>query len=167
VIREFAERGIETKTVPLSPAGMPYESMSFRGFRYRPLLEERWEDSDLLSCLNRLLIVPIIRDTRITPVGKQVFGRAFFWSPSDIELRGIRLEWATFRREILHGRAKELTPESQTRYIHVRPKARDGNDTDFAPIVGPVVKKCFWLNRDYVRRVVNQNQGLALTRAEP
>ena len=153
-VLEFERLGLEVKTVRMSPAGMPYEAMSFPAFRYRELVSEEWADSELLSRLNRLLVVPLVGAVKATPFEECVLGRPFFWSPSATQLMGIEREWQMFHDEIASGQALSLTPASKTRYVHVRPKGRDGTDTDLAPGVGPVVKKCFWLNKDFVRSIV-------------
>jgi DNA mismatch repair endonuclease MutH len=151
---EFERIGLEVKTVRLSPAGRPYEAMSFPAFRYRELVDEEWPDSDLLGRLNRLLVVPLVGNHRTTTFEDCVLGSPFFWSPTDRELEGIAREWTMFRDEIRAGHALDLTPASRTTYIHVRPKARDGRDTDIAPQLGPVIKKCFWLNKAYVEAII-------------
>lgn len=160
LIREFEERGVEVKTVPLSPEGKPYEAMSFPAFRYKQVILEEWEDSDLLTRLQRLLIIPLMRKTRKAPTADAIWGRPFFWSPSAEELREIRQEWEGFLRQIREGRAASLKGYSRTRFIHVRPKGLDGTDTDDAPLCGPVVKKAFWLNPAFVQRIVAENDGL-------
>jgi hypothetical protein len=38
----------------------------------------------------------------------------------------------------------------------VRPKARDGNDKLLTPQGDLQVKKCFWLNKDYIAGVVEK-----------
>jgi len=157
VVEEFARLGLEVKTVRLSPAGRPYEAMSFPAFRYSELVAEDWEDSDLLSRLNRLLIVPIVGEDRDTPFEDCILRQPFFWTPSADELRVIEREWAMFKSEIASGHADDLTPASRTQLVHVRPKGRNRSDTDDAPGIGPVVKKCFWLNKDYVERVVRSS----------
>ena len=107
-----------------------------------------------------MLIVPLIREERSTPKDKQVWGRAFFWSPSADQLNGIECEWRDYCRRIQAGEANKLPGASETRYIHVRPHARDSRDTEQAPRVGQVVKKCFWLNQDFIARVVEANDGI-------
>lgn len=160
LIREFKERGIRIKIVPLSPAGRPYEAMSFPKFNHMEVWKEEWEESDLLQQLDRMLVVPLVRAERKTPKERQVWGRAFFWSPSADQLNGIECEWRDYCRRIQAGEANKLPGASQTRYIHVRPHARDRGDTELAPRVGQVVKKCFWLNQDFIARVVAENNGI-------
>jgi DNA mismatch repair protein MutH len=81
------------------------------------------------------------------------------WKPSPVELDPLRAEWVKFRDEIRAGRADRLPPASTTRMIHVRPHARDSKDTEEAPGVGPVVKKSFWLNREFVAQLIQDSMG--------
>lgn len=164
-IREFEEFGIEMHVVPVKANGKAKEALSFPGFRYRALLDETWETSDLRSRLNRLLIVPIHEPARAAPLPDWRLGHAFFWTPTDAEMDQIEAEWEMFRDEIRSGRADRLTTASQTRILHVRPKARNSDDTDEAPGVGPVVKKTFWLNQPFLAELVLRNSaGLRVLR---
>jgi DNA mismatch repair protein MutH len=122
--------------------------------------KEEWEESDLLQQLDRMLIVPLVRSERKTPKEKQVWGHAFFWSPTSDQLAGIECEWRDYGRRIQAGEANRLPGASQTKYIHVRPHARDSSDTEQAPRVGQVVKKCFWLNQDFIATIVEENSGI-------
>lgn len=156
-IREFERFGVEVKTTPISPSGKPWESMSFPAFRYRELADEDWEDSDLLSRLNRLFIIPLVRDEEDTPFAEHRLGRPFFWSPTADELEEIEREWTLFRDEIRIGHADDLPKPKTTKYIHVRTKGRNSLDKDDAPVVGLVPKKAFWLNASYVSLIVTQS----------
>ena len=155
-LREFEEFGIEIKIVPLPRGGRPWEAMSFPAFKYAELIDETWDVAELRDRLQRLLIVPVHAAERaVTQPGRQL-GPPFFWTPRDQEWAGIHKEWSMFQKEIRDGHARDLTPASATRFIHVRPHGRDARDTDIAPIVGPVVKKSFWLNQDYLAEVIER-----------
>ena len=78
-----------------------------------------------------------------------------FWSPTPEQLDGIRAEWKLYRDLIRAGHADRLPTATETRYIHVRPKAANSRDTDDAPVIGPVVRKCFWLNKPFVRDILS------------
>jgi DNA mismatch repair endonuclease MutH len=158
-IREFEQFGIEIKTAPVSPAGKPFESMSFPRFDHMEIGEDEWFDSDLRARLERLLIVPVIRDSRDQDKAEHRIGRAFFWSPSADELDAIQIEWELFRDAIKAGRADRLPSARETKFIHVRPKGRDGRDTEPAPGGHVVVKKCFWLNASYVEQIIASTGG--------
>lgn len=154
-IKEFEEMGIDVKATRVSPSGRPYESMSFPAFRYADLLEETWEDSDLLSRLEGgLLICPVIGERKEAPPENCVFGQPILWKPTYEELEVAHHEWEMYRTEIRNGQADSLTPGSKTKMLHVRPHARDRNDTDLAPLLGPVVKKSFWLNAHFIQSLV-------------
>ena len=153
---EYERFGIEIKTVPVKPNGRLAEAMSFPGFVHEELAFETWEDSDLLGRLNRLLIVPVHRG-RDTSLAGMTLGRPLFWSPSEADLVGIRREWETYRDLIASGHADRLPKASETRFIHVRPKARDSLDRDSAPGGFEVVRKCFWLNQRYLEAVIAEH----------
>jgi len=152
--REFAELGIGVKTIVTGSDRMPHESLSFPAFRYRELIAETWEESDLLARLQRFLLLPLVGPRGLPNAPGYRVEPAFFWSPSRSDLAGIRSEWQMFRDEIARGNAARLPTAAQTTYIHVRPKAQDSSDTDDAPIVGPVVRKGFWLNRHYLQQIL-------------
>ena len=156
---EFERYGIEVKTVPVKPNGRLAEAMSFPSFVHEELAYESWEDSDLLGRLNRLLIVPLHR-ARDTSLAGTTLGRAFFWSPPEADLVGIRREWESVRDLIAAGQANSLPNASETQYIHVRPKGRDSRDRDTAPGGFDVVKKSFWLNQLYLESVLAEHDAL-------
>jgi DNA mismatch repair endonuclease MutH len=153
-LKEFAEMGLTLRISRVSPDLTPYESLSFPAFAYRELLEETWEDSDLLSRVEYMLLVPIHGPRKGTPQPDCVLGTPVFWRPTSDDLELIRREWEIYRVEIEKGKANELTPASETIAVHVRPHGRDKQDTDDAPVIGPVVKKSFWLNRPFVRSIL-------------
>jgi DNA mismatch repair protein MutH len=155
-IVEFEEMGLTPRIARVRDDMMPYEALSFPAFGYHSLLEETWEDSDLLARIEYMLLVPIQGEKKSTPQKDCTLGVPVFWRPSAQELDLIRREWEIFRLEIRQGKADRLTPASQTGAIHVRPHGRDALDTDEAPGLGLVMKKSFWLNRPFV-------QGILLT----
>ena len=118
------------------------------------LLEEEWDDSDLLAHTEYMLFVPVHGTTKKTPQGECAFGQPVFWRPSAEQLELIGQEWETYRIEIREHKADRLSPASETKAIHVRPHGRDSRDTDEAPGLGPIVKKSFWLNRPFVREIL-------------
>jgi DNA mismatch repair protein MutH len=143
--------------VPIRADGRIKEALSFPAFRYWNLVQETWETSDLRLHLQRLFIVPVRQPYADAPVGEWRLQQPFFWSPDRTVLAAIRAEWEQFRAEIAAGQDQHLSPASKTKYIHVRPKARNARDTDDAPVVGPTVKKCFWLNQGFIAQVLAEH----------
>ncbi len=156
-IREFDEMGLTPRMSRVNADLMPYEALSFPAFRYKELLEETWEDSDLLTHVEYMLIVPVRGNRKQTIQAECRFGGPVFWRPSASELETIRREWELYRLEIRTGNAGNLTTASETTAIHVRPHSRDSSDTDFAPVVGQVIKKSFWLNKSFIRAILTGN----------
>ena len=150
--------GLTPRVTRVADDLMPYEATSFPAFRYRDVLEETWEDSDLLSRVEYMLFLPVSGRTKATPQGDCTFGLPRFWRPSAADLELIRKEWELYRIEIERGLADRLTPASETVAIHVRPHGRDAQDTDDAPGVGPLVKKSFWLNRSFVAQILRRER---------
>lgn len=155
-IKEFVETGVTTKGTRIDPTGLPYEAMSFPHFRYLELIEEDWNESTFLTQLDGLLIVPFRGQVRQTPAPDCRLGMPILWRPDAEETELAESEWTMFRNLVREGKAKELPGEASTEMIHVRPHARDGTDTLPAPVVGPVVKKSFWLNRRFVAKLLTR-----------
>jgi DNA mismatch repair protein MutH len=118
------------------------------------LIEEEWEDSDLLSRIEHMLFVPVRGLTRSTPLDGCTIGAPVYWEPTADQLATIEREWRTYRDLIRSGRADDLPKESQTTAIHVRPHGRDSTDRDEAPGTDTQIRKSFWLNKRFVQEIL-------------
>jgi DNA mismatch repair protein MutH len=163
-IVEFEEMGLTPRITRVGSELIPFEATSFPAFRYRELLEESWEDSDLLSRIEYMLFIPVRGQGRWTPQAYCVLGRPVFWRPTTSDLELIRREWELFRVEIEHGFADRLTPASKTVAIHVRPHAKNRHDTDDAPKLGPIMRKSFWLNKPFVQNILLESEPFSQRR---
>lgn len=151
---ELEALSLEIKTVPVGPDARPYESMSFPAFDHRELVEELWEDSDLFGRIQNMLLVPLFRERRSVDLLEQRVCRPFRWAPNEDQLAGIEEEWTRYRDLVARGRADDLPGEASTRFVHVRPHGKDGQDTVNAPGNLLVARKCFWFNRGFLRQLV-------------
>ena len=157
-IEELSRNGISVKTVPLSPDGVPQESMSFPSFvplDFNP--DEEFEDSQFADQIQRLLIVPHTGKRKVDTDERRL-ETPFFWSPSRSDLTVISEEWKKFRDLIVNGSIDILPKESDTEFIHVRPKGRDAKDKIEAPGSKVFQRSCFWLNRKYVTRILQRDR---------
>ena len=103
---------------------MPYEALSFPAFRYHPLLEETWEDSDFSLGSSTCSSYQFMADEEHAAEGLHARSASLL-AP---QRRGARPHPAgvgEFRVEIREGKADHLTPASETIAIHVRPHGRD------------------------------------------
>ena len=149
------ERTLTVRMSRVGPELLPYEALSFPAFSHVELIEEDWEDSDLLSRVEHMLIVPVRGMMKDTPPSDCTIGTPVYWEPTAEELATIEREWTMFRDLIRDGRADNLPTESTTEAIHVRPHGRDASDRDPIPGGGDQVKKSFWLNKRFVQEILH------------
>lgn len=147
---DFKSIGPTVRMTRVNDDLFPYEALSFPSFRHLELVEETWEDSELLARLEHMLIVPVLGPKRETPVGDCIIQEPVYWRPTAEQLSVIEEEWTMFHDLIAAGRAASLPTESQTRAIHVRPHGKDATDRDPTPGGGSEVRKSFWLNKRLV-----------------
>lgn len=152
--RELLELGVTVRTVRVSPRGNPYESTSFPYFDYFELADETWEDSELKSFLEQVLFIPLVGATKASQRPTLMVGRSFIWRPNDSEWVQIQHEWEMFRDLIRTGQANALPTAERTKIIHVRPHATNSSKKLKAPGGIMAQKSSFWLNREFVERLV-------------
>lgn len=157
-ITEFDRAGISLKTILIDEDGRPPESMSFPIFRYMGLgsiIEENWDgdqDDDMpeikrLFEETRFLFAVYKKDKEATR-----FIKVLFWSmPKDDIEDFVRPVWSQTSIAIQEGSLPDLPQSSFNRVCHVRPHARNREDTLPTPHNGNQVKKCFWLDRRYIQ----------------
>ena len=80
--------------------------------------------------------------------------KVMFWSMPFKDREEAKKVWTNTVKQIKAGKADDLPGASDSRVAHVRPHARNSRDTDETPDGQHLVKKCFWLNRSYIKEVV-------------
>jgi DNA mismatch repair protein MutH len=186
-IREFDQFGIDVKTLNLRlQDGYPFEAVSFPVVDLQELAKQGWEGeegedgevvvegSDLIDQVHLILFVPTYSEHRKTSQSRRVLGRPFFWSPAPEQFDIIQREWKMYQKEVVEGKARYfvpegrkgrrngLTPASRTKIIHMRPHGRNANDVYPDPRGNLVTKQCFWLNKEFVWKLVRENGAFPL-----
>ena len=160
---EFRMANILPKTVRIDKKGSIKESMSFKAFRAREIAGQRWEESELKELFESSRFMFII--FRVDDDGGQVFEGIRFWNMPPSEIEEVEKVWTKTARIIregvkfvtVNGRIGNNLPKSSENPVaHVRPHARDSSDTDELPDGRTMTKQCFWLNRQYVMRILRQ-----------
>lgn len=147
---EIEKAGIEMKTVRLLKSGRPREHMSFPGFRFMEIIDEEWEESVFFERLERKFLFVVFAEE---DDGNEVFRGAKFWNmPYSDRLEAERV-WEETKRRVQID-ATDLPTASESEIAHVRPKARDGRDKAPTPQGGMHVKQAFWLNANYISKVL-------------
>jgi DNA mismatch repair protein MutH len=165
---ELEAAGVKPKTIPVREEDLrPCEAMSFPAMRLAEFVEEEWKDSEFRAHLDCLLLIPTIAKHCDQNLWSRRLGQPFFWTPSGEEEKGIAKEWQMFKQEVLDGKAaykrikgkrvSSLTRPSQTTYIHLRPKGKDGSQDDFDSNGNRTQRLCFWLNQSFVQSLLRKN----------
>lgn len=123
-IRDFAEIGIELKTIPVSNHGTPLETTFVS---VAPLMENHgviWETSHVKYKLTKVLWIPI-QGERTIPLAERKIGRPILWTPSEEEQRQLQQDWQELMDMIALGKVEKITARYGT-YLQIRPKAANG-----------------------------------------
>lgn len=150
VVPELEKAGIEMKTIRLKGNGKPREAMSFPGFKYLEIVSQDWEDSSFFEKLEKRFLFLVFREDG---AGVERLSRVFYWNmPYGDRVEAQRV-WEDTKRRVAID-ASDLPKGTESHVAHVRPKAKNSRDTILTPQGTMLVKKCFWLNREYVHSVL-------------
>lgn len=163
-IEEFEKAGVIVKTVRLKENNLPKEDISFPTFKYEELIEADWEDSDFKNTLESKFFFVFYQFKK----DKLVLKKVKFWNMPQDDIEEAEKVWNKTKQKIKTGLIiKEITKtgrrltyfpkKSENKVTHVRPHARNANDTYPLPkkdkLTGlkEYTKHCFWLNAQYVK----------------
>lgn len=158
-VEAFARLGITIRTVRVHPELLvPHEDVSFPVFRPQELVRQEWESSDLLQTVSSLYFVVFTAPSDSPVLDARLLG-GFFWRPSTDQLATMGREWDALRQAFAVSRPEDRPQASETEILHVRPHARNRDDTLPLPSGRLYVKSSFWLNRDFVGELVAEHLG--------
>ncbi|CDZ78420.1 Methyl-directed mismatch repair protein [Legionella massiliensis] len=120
-IPDFANLGIELKTLPLNENGKPAESTFVTSIPLLTIHQQNWLSSQCYAKLKRVLWLPIEGDKAI-PFEHRRIGRGFLWSPKESEATILAEDWNELTMMIATGHLEEINA-SIGQYLQVRPKA--------------------------------------------
>lgn len=155
---EFIKANIVVKSIRIESNNKIKESMSFPTFKFKELLEEDWETSTFGTYLREtkfLFVVYKFDDNQEL----HLKGCQFWNMPiEDIEEQVFSV-WEKTREVLLNGLIVEtrngmnrnnFPKVSENPVCHVRPHARNAQDTYELPDGRKYPKQCFWLNNSYI-----------------
>lgn len=149
-VPELEKAGVELKTIRVNKDWMPAEAMSFPTFRYMDIIDEEWEDSSFFGKIEQKFLFVIFREDEH---GDLRLEKVNYWNMPYLDREEAHRVWTETKRRVAID-ASNLPKSSESRVAHVRPKARDAQDTLPTPQGTMLVKKCFWLNRGYIGDVI-------------
>ena len=171
-IEEFEKAEIIIKTVRLKPNDLPKEDISFPAFKYEDLVEQKWESSPFRKRLEQKYFFVFYQYS-----GSNLYLRKVcFWNMDYNDKQEAKSVWLRTKSIVSQGdivrgynsagnRRTNFPKKSENRVSHVRPHARDSNDTYPLPVkdlytgVNKYTKHSFWLNASYIRdSILNQEK---------
>lgn len=171
-VAEFEKADVQMKTVQVQANGMPREDMSFPAFSFADLVEEDWDadgseegspqpegagiPASLKAILQKRFFFVVYRCADDCKNGDaKVLEKAFFWTIPNSDLEGdVRRAWDKAVRAIRSSRLADAPKISDDIIIHVRPHGQKGIDVDVLPDGTEETKQSFWLNKKYVRQII-------------
>ena len=156
-IAEFEKAGLLLKTIRLEENGNLKESMSFQTIKYKEIVdEEKWEDSDWYETIaaRRFLFIVFRKKNGGLPCDATL-ERVFFWAMPHKDIGAAEALWHDTRDKVRNGDYAHFLKSSEHSVCHIRPKAKNAADMMETPQGGKAQKHCWWLNRDYILRLVS------------
>jgi len=119
--QDFAEIGVELKTIPIDAQGRPLETTFVC---VAPLTGNSgvvWQTSHVRHKLARVLWVPV-EGNRAIPLAERRVGAPLLWSPNEKEEALLRQDWEELMDMIVLGQVERITAR-HGQVLQIRPKA--------------------------------------------
>lgn len=149
-VPELEKAGVELKTIRVNKDWIPAEAMSFPTFKYLEIVDEHWEDSSFLGKIEQKFLFVIFREDEN---GELRLEKVNYWNMPYADREEAHRVWEDTKRRVAVD-ASDLPKSTESRVAHVRPKAKNAEDTLPTPQGTNLIKKCFWLNKSYIGEVI-------------
>ena len=163
-IEEFEKADIQVKTIRLKENNLPKEHVSFRNFKFEEIVKLDWEESDFKHILEQKFFLVFYQFEN----GALSLKSVKFWNMPYFDILEAKQVWEKTVKTINKGkiirnitdkgvRESFFPKKTESRISHVRPHAKDRNDTYPLPFKDKLTglteytKHCFWLNDSYIR----------------
>lgn len=154
-IEEFEKAGILMKTIRLTANNTLKEAMSFKNIQYKEIIDEEWEDSYWYDALTHKLFFVIFQANE---AGLYYLKNAFFWNMPNADLEVAHGFWEDTKAKIANLDFTHFIKASENPICHVRPKGKDSSDLMEAADGSMQKKYCYWLNRAYIKDIIDRRQ---------
>lgn len=169
-IEEFSKANIEFKTIRLEPNGKPKESMSFEIVDFNRWLSDSFEESQFYEKFEETKFLFIVfqydETAKENPNRVPYFRKVILWNmPEKIIQSDLKEMWVIGRKvlqegvkltPIKRGVSNNLPKSTENQVAHIRPKARNASDTVQLPDGQYITKQAYWLNRNYIAKIINE-----------
>lgn len=167
---EFVKANIKIKAIRVEENGSVREHMPLPTFRFKEIVSQEWEDSDLHQLLSETKYLFVLFYKK----GENYFlKKTLFWNMNELDIDIVGEEWTMVKDTIINGVEfyhqpngtikNNLLGSSESTIIHVRPhtaksayKLNDGytrGDLKYAdqlPDGQYMTQQSFWINKEYL-----------------
>ncbi|KAB8305289.1 DNA mismatch repair endonuclease MutH [Erwinia endophytica] len=119
--QDFAEIGVELKTIPIDAQGRPLETTFVCVAPLTGNTGVVWQTSHVRHKLARVLWVPV-EGNRDIPLAERRVGAPLLWSPNEKEEALLRQDWEELMDMIVLGQVERITAR-HGQVLQIRPKA--------------------------------------------
>ncbi|KFA58785.1 DNA mismatch repair endonuclease MutH [Gilliamella sp. Choc4-2] len=123
-LRDFANLGIELKTIPVDKQGRPLETTFVSVIPLMANYGVIWETSHVKYKLSKVLWIPI-EGERSIPLHQRKVGHPILWTPTKEQEQQLKQDWQELMDMIALGQIEKITARYGT-YLQIRPKAANG-----------------------------------------
>lgn len=167
---EFAKANIVPRTIRIEENGKIKESLPFPAFKYTEIINQSWENSDLRNDLESTKYMFFIFKKENN---EYIFKGIKLWNMPVLTIENeVKSVWdktvsivksGNIVNNITNGiRSTNFPGMAENKVCHVRPHARNANDTYELPIedkltgVKKYTKHCFWINSKYLEEILKE-----------
>jgi DNA mismatch repair protein MutH len=154
--QDFANLGIELKTIPIDEHGKPLETTYVC---YAPLTNIagiEWQTSSVKNKIQQVLWVPIDGRRDVAPQDRCI-ATPFLWSPDLSQDKQLRADWEELMEMIALGQIENITAR-HGQYLQLRPKAANGDVlTEATGKNGQVIHtrpRGFYLRKEFTEKIL-------------
>ena len=120
--------------------------------------EDEWDESDWYNAMAaRRSFFTVSRKKTEGLADDSVLERVFFWSMPHKDIEAAEVFWLDTRDKVRSGDYAHFIKSTEHPICHVRPKAKNAANTTDTPQGGKTKKTCYWLNRDYILKIVKEH----------
>lgn len=153
-IAEFEKAGIAIKTIRLEQNGNLKEAMSFPNVNYKEIVQEdSWENSALYEMFTQRFLFVVFRKPEQKNDKEVRLEKVMFWTMPVGDLKQGKILWEDTQFKVNMGDYDHFMKTADNPVCHIRPKAQNAADTTESAQGQQVKKMCYWLNREYVKKL--------------
>lgn len=173
---EFRKASIIVKTIRVQKNGLPKESMSFANVSISDFINNVFDESKIYQFFEEARFLFVIFHENDD--GKYILRKSMFWNMPLSELENqVKEEWIRYKECFEKGVCFTITPnritnnlpkKEDTQIFHLRPRAQhagyvingvkhgkgEDRDMDTLPNGDKMTAQCFWLNNDYIAKII-------------